>query len=85
MTRIAVAGAAGRMGRRICALCSEYEGLELTGAFDIEGHPDMGKDMGVLSGFEVNGVALTAGVASISGNADILIDFTAPEATIYLT
>ena len=82
MARIAVAGAAGRMGRRICALCSEYEGLELTGAFDMESHPEIGKDMGVLSGLEANGIKLTAGVESIVDNADILIDFTAPEATI---
>ena len=70
------------MGRRICALCTEYEGLELTGAFDMESHPDIGKDMGVLSGLEANGVELTAGVESAIKKADVLIDFTAPEATI---
>ena len=82
MTRIAVAGAAGRMGRRICALCAEYEGLELAGAFELEGHPEIGKDMGTLSGLEANGVELAAGVGSVIDNADVLIDFTAPEATI---
>ena len=82
MARIAVAGAAGRMGRRISVLCSEYEGLELSGAFELEGHPDIGKDMGVLSGLEANGVELTAGVQSAINNADVLIDFTAPEATL---
>ncbi len=82
MTRIAVAGAAGRMGRRICALCTEHEGLELAGAFELEGHPEIGKDMGILSGLEANGIELTAGVESAIKNADVLIDFTAPEATI---
>ena len=82
MTRIAVAGAAGRMGRRISALCSEHEGLELVGAFEVAGHPELGKDIGTLSGLDANGIELTAGVESVIENADVLIDFTAPEATI---
>jgi 4-hydroxy-tetrahydrodipicolinate reductase len=82
MIRIAIAGAAGRMGRRIAALCSEYEGMEVTGAFERAGHPELGRDIGTIVGLDPFGVELTPGVESILDKADVLIDFTAPEATL---
>ena len=82
MLRIAVAGAAGRMGGRISALAGEFEGLSLTGAFERAGHGAIGKDVGEAAGAGRLGVTLTEGVGSVLNSADIIIDFTAPEATL---
>jgi len=59
MVKIAVAGAAGRMGSRITALSKEYDGLKLTGAFEVKGHKDIGKDIGPIVGAGELGVKLS--------------------------
>jgi 4-hydroxy-tetrahydrodipicolinate reductase len=82
MTKIAVAGAAGRMGRRISVLSTEYDGLKLAGAFELEGHPETGKDMGVVLGLDTMDVQLVTKAEDAMNKADVVIDFTAPEATI---
>ncbi len=82
MTRIAVAGAAGRMGRRICALTFEHDNLLLTGGFEHKDHPDIGRDLGELIGHDVGGIKLSSSIDDILDKCDVLIDFTAPEATI---
>lgn len=82
MVRIAVAGARGRMGSRISALSREVEGLELTGAFEVKGHPDVGKDMGDLLGVGRLGVKLSDSVEEAMESADVVIDFTSPASTI---
>ena len=48
--KLAVVGAAGRMGRRIVALAVESRQFEIVGATDAKGHPDIGKDVGLLAG-----------------------------------
>ena len=58
MVKIAVAGAAGRMGSRITALSKEYKGLKLAGACERQGHRDIGKDVGVVIGIGETGVTL---------------------------
>jgi 4-hydroxy-tetrahydrodipicolinate reductase len=75
MIRIGVAGAAGKMGSRIAALCGEYEGLLLAGAFERKGHKDIGRDTGI------SGVLLSEGIEQIIDKVDIIIDFTSIEST----
>lgn len=82
MLKIAIAGAAGRMGGRISALIPEYEGLSLAGAFERPGHPDIGRDVGEVAGAGNRGVAITEGVESVINVVDLIVDFTAPEATL---
>lgn len=82
MTRIAIAGAAGRMGRNLIQAVHDTEGLELVAALE---HPDstlLGSDAGDLVGFGRLGVALGADLAAVSGEFDVLIDFTRPEPTL---
>lgn len=74
--RLTVVGAAGRMGRRIVALATASERFDLVGAVDAEGHPEMGKDAGLLAGVRALDVALTA---SWPGSTDVAIDFSLPE------
>jgi 4-hydroxy-tetrahydrodipicolinate reductase len=77
MTRVAVAGAAGKMGQAVCAAVEAVEGLELTGKAD----PSLGVDLAevlpeadVVVDFTVPGTALAnveaclaAGVHAVVG------------------
>jgi 4-hydroxy-tetrahydrodipicolinate reductase len=82
MVRIVVAGARGRMGSRIVALSKEYEGLQLTGAFERKGNEDIGKDIGAISGIGAAGVTLEDGLEKVIEPSDVVMDFTNPEATL---
>jgi len=79
--RIIVAGASGRMGRMLIRAVHEAEGARLVGATE---HPDnsfVGNDAGELAGVGALGVAIAADVGTCA-EADVLIDFTSPVATL---
>ena len=79
MTRIAIAGAAGRMGRNLVLACHESGDVELTQALEREQSPALGSDSGILAGIAQNGVPV---VDRLDPDAfDILIDFTHPSVT----
>ena len=79
MTRIAIAGSAGRMGRNLVLACSETDDLELTLALEREQSPALGSDSGMLAGIAENGIPV---VDHLEPQAfDVLIDFTHPSAT----
>ena len=82
MVKMAVAGAAGRMGSRITALSREYKGLQLAGAFERKGHKDIGKDIGIITGIGETGVKLVDSFESIMKNADVIVSFTTVEASL---
>lgn len=75
--RIAVHGAAGRMGRRLVALGSADEGLSVVAALESAGHPQLGQDAGVVAGAGQLGVPLSS---TLDVQADVVIDFSLPEA-----
>jgi 4-hydroxy-tetrahydrodipicolinate reductase len=81
MTRIIVAGAAGRMGSRIIALSKEYPDLKLTGALEKKGHALVGKDIGLIAGIGETGVRLSDRLEDIIENGDVIIDFTTTSST----
>jgi len=81
MVRIGVAGAAGKMGSRIAALASEYEGLQLAGAFERKGHKDIGRDLLSVTGAGTPGMVLSENVSGIVDVVDTIIDFTSIEST----
>jgi 4-hydroxy-tetrahydrodipicolinate reductase len=80
--RLIVAGAGGRMGRALTRVISETPGAVLTGALEAPGSELLGKDAGVLAGLPENGVKLSADLWTLSANADGILDFTVPAATI---
>lgn len=82
MTRIAVVGAGGRMGRSLVQAVNETEGLTLGAATERAGSPLVGRDAGELAGIEALGVAVVDDLASVTDAFDVLIDFTAPAATL---
>ena len=79
MTRIAIAGVAGRMGRNLVIACHETEGVELTQGLEHAQSPALGSDAGVLAGIAANGVTVSAELDAAA--FDILIDFTHPSVT----
>ena len=79
MTRIAIAGAAGRMGRNLVLACSEADDIVLTQALEREQSPSLGSDSGLLAGIPENQVMISDRLDAES--FDILIDFTHPTAT----
>jgi 4-hydroxy-tetrahydrodipicolinate reductase len=80
--QLIVAGAGGRMGRVLTRVISETPGAVLTGALEAPGSELLGKDAGVLAGLPENGVKLSADLWTLSANADGILDFTVPGATI---
>lgn len=82
MTRIAIAGAAGRMGRTLIQACHETDGIELTAALEHSEHPLLGSDAGELAGIGRTGVTLGADLGAVLDTFDVLIDFTRPEPTL---
>ena len=80
--RLIVAGAGGRMGRALTRVISETPGAVVTGALEAPGSEMLGKDAGVLAGLPANGVLLSADLWKLSADADGILDFTVPAATI---
>ncbi len=82
MIRIAVAGAAGKMGSRIVALSREYDSIKLTGALERKGHKDIGKDAGVIAGAGETCVLLSDNIEKVLDEANVVIDFTHTDSTL---
>ncbi|MDK1030530.1 MAG: 4-hydroxy-tetrahydrodipicolinate reductase, partial [Planctomycetia bacterium] len=78
MIRIAINGAAGRMGREVVLLAHEDEELELVAAIEAAGSPSIGADAGAVAGAGELGIAVTDALAA---GADVLIDFSTPDGT----
>jgi len=82
MIKVAVTGAAGRMGGRIITLVTEAEGLELSGAVEMTGHTKLGSDAGYVAGCGELDVTIIDSLEQALAGADLLIDFTFPEVTL---
>lgn len=78
--RIAVAGSSGRMGRMILAAAFAQPEVEVVAALDRSGSPELGRDCGEFLGRRT-GTLITEQIDR-AGLADVLIDFTRPEATL---
>ncbi len=80
--RAVVAGAGGRMGQRIVAALDGQPGIELVGASERVGHPSLGCDAGIVAGIHVEDVLIEERLDLVLARGDVLIDFTAPEASL---
>ncbi len=76
--RVAVCGAAGRMGREVTRAVSEAPGLTLSAAID---HAQSGADSGLLAGIGENGVIVELDLnrALLRAQPDVIVDFSLPE------
>jgi 4-hydroxy-tetrahydrodipicolinate reductase len=80
--KIAVMGAAGRMGRQLISAIAAVPGCEVSGATEAAGSPVIGKDIGELAGLEPLGISVSSDAAAVIAAADAIVDFTVPKATI---
>jgi 4-hydroxy-tetrahydrodipicolinate reductase len=81
-TRIAILGAAGRMGRALVHAISHQPGALLAAALDRDNAPESGLDAGSLAGLPALGVFITSDIGEALQSADVLVDFTRPEGTL---
>ncbi len=81
MTRVAVAGAGGRMGKMLIEAISLNDQLELTAAIEWSGSSLIGVDSGELAGQGRNNVIVVSHLEEVINDFDVLIDFTTPEST----
>jgi len=81
MVKALVCGAAGRMGMLIIRAIQDTEGIELVGALEHSGHKALGEDSGVRAGVGALQVRISDRWEEIIDQADVIIDFTSPEAT----
>jgi 4-hydroxy-tetrahydrodipicolinate reductase len=77
--RIAIHGAAGRMGQRLVAVGAADREVTLVAAVDRADHPCLGQDAGLLAGAGAIGVPLAA---ELSGAPQVVIDFSVPAAAM---
>jgi 4-hydroxy-tetrahydrodipicolinate reductase len=75
--RLAIHGAAGRMGQRLIVLAAADPQLQVVAALESPGHPDLGRDAGQRAGIDPLGVPLAS---SLDRDVDCVIDFSVPEA-----
>lgn len=75
---VAIAGVSGRMGRALIEAVSQDPDVALAAALDRPGSPLVGQDAGAALGL-VTGVAVDDRIEL--GGAQVLIDFTRPDAT----
>lgn len=79
---IVVTGASGRMGQMLVRTVRESDKARLTGAVERPGHDWIGRDIGVAMGGSEIGVTVTDDPLEAFAQAQAVIDFTAPEASL---
>lgn len=76
MTKVVIAGAAGRMGHALIRCARENPSFTIAGATEAADHPSLGEDAGTLAGIGAIGVPLTSDIDTCLPDADAVIDFT---------
>lgn len=82
MLKIAIAGAAGKMGRALIAAVHANSDLQLCAAIDRPDSTLLGCDAGELAGLGHIGVPVTGALQEALASFDVLIDFSSPAATM---
>lgn len=82
--KIAILGAAGRMGAALIRAINEADGMVLSGAIEQSGSPALGQDSGALSGVGENSIPVSDDLDAGLSQADAVVDFTVPAATVAL-
>jgi len=80
--KIAVMGAAGRMGRELVRAIAAAPGCIVSGGTEASGNPCVGRDIGEVAGIEPTGTRISDDAASVIAGADAILDFTSPKATV---
>jgi 4-hydroxy-tetrahydrodipicolinate reductase len=81
MIRAVLVGATGRMGQAIIRVAADARDIIITGAVGTEQSAHLGCDAGEFAGVAALNVPLTSDLSAALGNADVVIDFSNPNAT----
>ena len=82
MIRVAVVGAAGRMGKTLIEAVTAADGMALTAATELPDSVLIGVDAGELAGVGKLGVSISHSLTKVVDAFDVAIDFTGPTATM---
>lgn len=80
--KIAVMGAAGRMGRELIRAITDEPGCSVSGALEATGSRWLGKDAGELAGIDPLKIPVSDDAPAIIAAADVIVDFTVPNASL---
>jgi 4-hydroxy-tetrahydrodipicolinate reductase len=80
--KIAVLGAAGRMGQALIRTVAATRGCVVAGGIEVKGSPSIGRDVGEIAGLEPLGIAITDDPLPVFASVDGVLDFTVPAATV---
>jgi 4-hydroxy-tetrahydrodipicolinate reductase len=81
-TRIAIHGAAGRMGRAVIQAALATPGIKLVAAIDRKDNEELGEDVAAVVGQAPIGISVGHTLDAASDPFEVLVDFTQPEATL---
>ena len=82
MISVIIDGACGRMGKMITQGVVTQNDMQLVGAIEYSGHPQLGEDVGEVAGVRTIGVPISDNLSEILDEADVVVEFTAPNASI---
>ncbi len=80
--KIAVMGAAGRMGCSLIRAIADTKGCVLAGGTEQPGAPQIGHDLGTLAGIDAAGIAVSDDALDLIRQVDGIVDFTTPAASV---
>ncbi len=83
MTKIAITGAAGRMGKSLIEATMQDENSVLSAAIERSDSPFLNMDSGEVAGIGKADILIGSDAAAEITKSDVLIDFTGPEATMW--
>jgi len=80
--RIAVLGAAGRMGQTLTRVLAETPGCVVAGGVEVKGSPAIGRDIGEVAGIEPLGITISDDPLPVFASVQGVLDFTVPASTV---
>lgn len=80
--KLAIMGAAGRMGQTLVRVLREMPDCQITGGIESPGSPAIGADIGELAGVGKLGIPITADPLELFVRSEGVLDFTRPDASV---
>ena len=80
--KLAVLGAAGRMGQTLARAIAATQGCVLAAGIEVKGSPAVGRDLGEVAGLGPLGIPITDDPLPVFAEVHGVLDFTAPKATV---
>jgi len=80
--KLAVLGAAGRMGQTLARAIAMTEGCVLAAGIEAKGSPAVGRDLGEVAGLGPLGIPITDDPLPVFAEVHGVLDFTTPKATV---